>query len=489
MPAIDTGYTDSNAGSLGVSTFDADDEYCNSVQDEDTALTTDTQSLSDNTVINLPDDDGSVAHVASFVSFDANGWTWNFSATEGTIVKYWALAIEETPPVVTIPSFHQAKNISINIYTPTIGSYTPRGVFEGEVGKNVNSYSHTIAAVGGYLNSSFTIFDRLNNLEDWLLGVGRHVEVYNPSLDEIWEGFVNRVTLNVGALSVVRGPLTSIANRVEVVYSSVDTSVNPPVFGVRDRTPQANDTTSQDRYGIIQKVLSVGGTTESEATQIRDTWLSENAEVETSQQFNNQSVAQPSVTIECFGYVYFLNLFTYNQTANTGDINVSTQIENTISADPNGLFSTDFSGIDTNTLQVKRFVNDDNKGWDYIKSLTAQGDASDNRYTFGIYNDRKAIYTAQPTDTAYFQRIADPKVRVETPTGLEVKPWNVTASRWLFYPDVLIGKSPPANKRDDPRYEFIETLSFSIPWNLTHTGSKQGRLSQKLARLGLGGVG
>lgn len=94
MPAIDTLYTDANAGSVGVSAFDADDEYCSSIQDQDNVGTSNTQSLSDDTVVNLPDDDGTAAHVAAFVSFDSNGWTWNFSATEDPAVKYWALAIE-----------------------------------------------------------------------------------------------------------------------------------------------------------------------------------------------------------------------------------------------------------------------------------------------------------------------------------------------------------------------------------------------------------
>ena len=353
----------------------------------------------------------------------------------------------------------------------------------------MSSYNHTLAAVGGYLNASFTIYDRLTKLEDWLFGLGRHVEVYSPSLERIWEGFVNRVTLNIGSLSVVRGPLTQIANRVSVLYSGVDTSTDPPVLGNREQTDNANDTDSQAKYGIIQKILSVGGTTQTEAEQIRDSWLQENREPETSQQFNNQSRTEPSITVECLGYVYWLNMFVYNQTATTGTVNVSTQIQNVLAADLNSLFSTDYSGIDTNTLQVNRVANDNSKGWDYIKALTSRGDASDNRYTFGIFNDRKATYTAQPTSIEYLQRLTDPKQRVETREGLGVKPWDVKSARWIQYPDFLIGKQLPTNLRDDPRVEFIESLTYAAPWGLTHSGSKQGRLSQKLAKLGLGGVG
>lgn len=81
-----------DAGSLGVSVLDEDDQFCNSIQDEDAQGTTDTQSLSDDQVINFPDDDGTQAHVATFTGFNGDGWDWNFTATEGTAVKWWALS-------------------------------------------------------------------------------------------------------------------------------------------------------------------------------------------------------------------------------------------------------------------------------------------------------------------------------------------------------------------------------------------------------------
>ena len=95
MEALDTAYNDALAGSLvALGAFDGDDEYCTSVCDEDNAATTNTQSLSDDTAVELPDDDGSAGLTASFVSFDANGWTLNYSAVKAN-AKYWfALAIE-----------------------------------------------------------------------------------------------------------------------------------------------------------------------------------------------------------------------------------------------------------------------------------------------------------------------------------------------------------------------------------------------------------
>jgi hypothetical protein len=93
--AEDTLEEDGDAGSYGIGVFDGDDEYCTSIAMEDAQGTMDTQSLSDDTAINLPLDDGGAGFTASFVSFDANGWTLNFSATDGTARQWVALAIGE----------------------------------------------------------------------------------------------------------------------------------------------------------------------------------------------------------------------------------------------------------------------------------------------------------------------------------------------------------------------------------------------------------
>lgn len=104
MPAINTGYADANAGSLGVSQVDDDDEQCNSFQDEDASTPSDTQSLGSSQAVDFPDDDGTAAHAATFVAFVANGWTYNFTATEGTAVKWWFVAFETETPAPYVPS-------------------------------------------------------------------------------------------------------------------------------------------------------------------------------------------------------------------------------------------------------------------------------------------------------------------------------------------------------------------------------------------------
>jgi hypothetical protein len=101
MPAVNTAYSDANSGSIGVGSFDENNEYCASAQDEDAANPTDTQGLSDNQAINLPDDDGTQSWMATFSSFIAKGWILNFTASEGTAVKWWYFSVSrllEAPP-------------------------------------------------------------------------------------------------------------------------------------------------------------------------------------------------------------------------------------------------------------------------------------------------------------------------------------------------------------------------------------------------------
>ncbi len=87
---------DADAGYHGFSCFTDDAQFCNSWADEDAADTTNTQSLSDNLPINMPDHAGAAEFVATFVTLDADGHTLDYSATDtGTARKWFELAIEE----------------------------------------------------------------------------------------------------------------------------------------------------------------------------------------------------------------------------------------------------------------------------------------------------------------------------------------------------------------------------------------------------------
>lgn len=393
---------------------------------------------------------------------------------------------------MTTPSLHESTGINIQIFKPTINlaapSYTPRGKHIKTITSEIDSYDHEIAAVGGYGAASFSLVDSLVHAEDWLeTGVGLHVEAHNAKLERIWEGFINEVSLVVGGMSATRGPLLDVANRVSLIYSLLDTTTTPPTIGLRTSTTIANNTDSQDNYGIIEQVLSAGGMITAEANQVRDSYLAEHGLPETSQQFVVGTAAVPSVTIKCLGYYHWFKSWVYQDLV-SGTRQLDTKLGDILDADPNGMFSSANADIAANALLVPRYENSERKAWSIIKDLVAHGDANDDRYIFGIYNDFHAVYEEVPTAIEYYIKLTDTKQRIMDDIDTEIKPWDVRVGEWVLFSDFFVGRPLPATLREDPRAMFIESLQFTAPWGLTLNGGKVTTLKQKLSKLGLGGV-
>jgi hypothetical protein len=355
----------------------------------------------------------------------------------------------------------------------------------------LESYQHVVQALGGYWSATFTIAGSKNDIEGWIEdGVGRHVEVRDHVGDIMFEGFVNQVNATIAALSVTRGPLLGAGNRVNLTYSTVDTSTNPPTVGGRTRTGVANDTDSQALYGILETYLSSGGATDTEATEARNNWIAERALPKTTKQFSLGRSGVPTAQISCLGYTHWLTKFVYNQTTNSGTQNLSVKLTDIISAQLNTLLDEGFDEITANTVAVKEYEDDDRTAWDLIKALVSLGDAADNRYTFGVYANRIPFYEAAPTTLDYVQRLTDMEQLFQDVAGQRILPWNVRPGRWVLFSDLLVGRvETTTNLRDDPRAMFIEAVNYTAPWGLNLRGGDVDTIDQKLAKLGLGGLG
>lgn len=118
IQAVDVTEGDADAGPFGISFFNETEEFCKSIAIEDAAATTNTQSVSDDQAVNLDAHDGTDTWDAAFVSMDANGWTLNFSATDGTARKWIGLAVEgEAAPAADFaPHGLRSLNDGINIF-------------------------------------------------------------------------------------------------------------------------------------------------------------------------------------------------------------------------------------------------------------------------------------------------------------------------------------------------------------------------------------
>jgi hypothetical protein len=379
------------------------------------------------------------------------------------------------------------------VWKPTIvvgTSYTPRGeVIHDKFQWFISSYQHESVVNGGWWAASITFETTQDEGEDWLeVGLNRHIEVCNPGADVVWEGFVNQVTLSLGTLSAVRGPLIDVSNRVSVVYSPIlDATVAPPIEGSETTTTIADDADSQLAYAILEEVIGGGsllddGVTD-DAVLLRDTYLAENKDPQTGEDLNIGGTGTPTVTIDLLGYVHRFGKWGYSETT-AATIQVATKIQNVITADPNGMFSTDYSRIDANAVLTSQYDDDNRKAMDVLDSLVSLGDASNNRYSLGVYANRQVIYAVAPTVAKYQHAIGSNAFQVITFSNEDpVDPWDIVPAQWTYLNDFLVGRDIATTLRDDPRYVFIESVRFTAPIAVNLQGGKVSRLPQLLARL------
>lgn len=374
--------------------------------------------------------------------------------------------------------------LSINVHEPLLAG----GRFLFALTEQISSEQHETRALGGYWSAEIAVSVLALDMDDWIEnGLGRDIAICDEAAQPVWQGFVNKVTIRFGDLTLVRGPLLDIANKVRVVYSTVDTSTTPPTLGTRTSTTNAQDADSQTKYGVLERVLGAGGATATNADAIRDTYLAENKLPQTTQTLAIGDSGSVAITLSCLGYVHWLTAYIYTQTSG-GTQNASEKVQAVLAADPNAIFSTDYNGLTANTLAVPKYENDDRPAWDIIKAVVATGDTAAARWIFGMYGGRRAKYAPAPTTIDYQYQLSQ-HMLVQEVGGYPIAPWSVLPGKWLFVSDMLTGRGTPSDLKNDPRALFVESVNFSAPYGLTINGGKVSTLSQKLARLGLSGIG
>jgi hypothetical protein len=278
-----------------------------------------------------------------------------------------------------------------------------------------------------------------------------------------------------------------------VTYSLYDTSTTPPNTGTSLTTFIEEHDASQLRWGIWDKILSAGSMDNSigvgEADQLRDAYLAENHEPETSQRVSLFSQAgDHSINIECRGYYEFLN-FPFNDLT-PGVSTVQEKIEAILDTDPNGLFSSARSSIAVNDVLTHAYENDNNNAWEILLELAKMGGASYEAYNLGVYGGRRALYEPTPSGVEYYQVMRDNRMIIENATGDEIKPWRVLPGKWKMMRDFLVGRVPGGTPlEEDPRMALIESVSFAMPNSLTISSNKVDTINQRLAQAGLFGIG
>jgi hypothetical protein len=370
--------------------------------------------------------------------------------------------------------------------TVSVSEPLPQGSkFIGTIDRPEN-YQHIIQAFGGFHSASFNLTVNWTTLWDWLMtGIGRHLEVFGPATDICFEGFVNVIRAEWGPATITVGPLLDVGNRIQVAYVGVDVSVFPPIYNVHNSTAWAEDTDSQALWGIHPKRYNLTRGNVSDAEWVRDMVLGRGADPPIEIDWSSGRDQPASLTIEVLGYRHMLT-YVYNNNEVIGRQDASAKIINVLTGtDPatgnpynlnNSWLAFDTTYIEDNTYQVIQYEAGYRMAEQVLRDTVVMGDGSA-RWTFGIYEGRRAYYQAVGTDVSYLQYVTEIPKRVLTVHMHEVKPWRVRPGALVEFPDLY---------PDSPR--VIEEVVFKAPDNLTFATKAMNDMSQLLAAYGVRGM-
>lgn len=352
----------------------------------------------------------------------------------------------------------------------------------------------TSAAQGGYATATLNL--ACSQVDAWrMLGyIGKRIVFKNalaPTDMIVWEGLIYNVSVDDGKSAVSRS-LANTYNQVRVTYSTVDTSTTPPTVGAQATTADADDTASQASYGIRELSYAIGGSSATEAANLRDVLLSQYKRtlpsIAAAQRGGGVS-AEATVTIQCVGAWETLDKRIYTQTALTGNVSMDTIIKAILTAKAQ-FASTDQSNIAVNARTNSRYFSNQLTAQAVINGLCAKGGTVNLRWYFGLYENGLPYYNEEPTSVAYHTRRFSPDEAIyDATTGLPVPPFLVKPGRIIRVDDLLPDAVAYNTTLDDPRAFLISETQYTSPNLLTLIPQAKDPSQLQLARMGLTEVG
>lgn len=324
----------------------------------------------------------------------------------------------------------------------------------------IYNYQHTISSMGWFDTASGDIAVRSEaegrKILNQYLGCFVAIYVDNPVVP-IWEGLINRITLNAGNIAYTIG-LDELANRVDCVFIGATNNGG--------QTAIVDDTTSQTVYGIKEEQIEFGSDpTAGAATQrsrLISTILAQRAYPQSSITQGQGSVN--IVHLELIGIFHTLEwekIFTA-LTAATSQFNTRIATQMGLIANGATFFdNTNTTKIDVNTGTVPQQQRGQSY-WEHFQKIAEAGDTT-NYWIVGILptdpNTRtRALYYRQFNSSILYHAQQADALRVRNIYGKVVNPWNVVPDCGIRITDVQIGSQ--GTLQNDPALAYIQQVQY-----------------------------
>ncbi len=350
---------------------------------------------------------------------------------------------------------------------------------------NAVGYRHRIISVGGYDTASCEVLTRPGEGEMFIENfLGSRVAVYvdNP-LRPIWEGFISRISIDVGATRWM-ATLENMANRIRITYKRIGAT------SVDTRNSSFNDD-SVAKFGIKTDTIEAGlyGGSASVANnhidQMKDALLAAR-NWPTQSKSGSARQGPGTIKIEMLGFYHTLLWEAWHEGGSTerdAGLAVSERITNL----DNG--TTFFDNTITNKIEANSSfkVSDEHQVtipvWQQLLKIQEAGDGSVN-WVMGVSSSNPAngirhfYYRPQSTTLRYVERV-DNQITIRNEFGGVIKPWFVRPDAILETRDILVSWNL---KGDDPRRTYLQKVSYnadnnSIKWSseddVTFNGTTQ----------------
>lgn len=296
---------------------------------------------------------------------------------------------------------------SLRLFPPILAAETAMVL---PLGNRVKNWRRSTRLNGGPWQGSFTLEGDLGDLQDFFYRrLGYHLEEREGRVT--WEGMIYEMELTVNGVSRRRS-LDKLVNRVQDSYT--DTAGNAQT------TAWATNADSIARYGQKDDIATLSGGQYAAATaqSHRDVYLVERAWPWARPAAIRDRANLPSLVVSVCGYIFTAN-WRYVTAADGGTGNIEAWISDILSTDCEYLSE---GILDTNALQVKRTLNNSERGWDLLKELAGLGDGTD---PWRLYAEIGRTVRYKPIDVTplYYLRGGNAYTRVG---GREpVSPWHV----------------------------------------------------------------